>query len=254
MTWGVNKSFVIFCVMFERIRSFFWRLRAFHRLQLDHSRRIVYLGGNAIILQEMAWKVLIRLRSSAPGTVSRSELIEEIWGNRWSTGEKGLNQAIWQIRAALRDEARSPRFVQTIPRSGYRWLQPLPRDRSSNANRRRWERALYVLPFLLLPVSVMFPANPGPGNYDVGQHFNEDRTAVAAYLDPSRRIVVDLEGGCRGLIVPSQGKSFGEPAISADGGAVAFTVTELDSCKTVTVQLSDYTRQEFENCPVHTEI
>ena len=114
-------------------------------------------------------------------------------------------------------------------------------------------RAFYVLMFLLLPASVMFPSNPGAVDH-AGQPINPDRTAVAAYLDPFQRIVVDLEGGCRGLILPSEGKLFGEPAISADGGAVAFTVTELNSCKTVTVQLSDYSRQEFENCPVNTKI
>ena len=203
--------------MIDAIRSLVWRLRSIRGPLLDDRHHSVYKGGRVTRLKNTAWAVLSRLRLSAPVPVSRNDLIGEIWGNRWTTGDKGLNQAIWQIRVALNDEARSPRYIQTIPRNGYRWLGPGEPKEKPEISAKPLRRAFYILVFLLLPASVMFPTNPGALD-DVGQPDSPDRTAVAAYLDPFQRIVVDLEGGCRGVILPSEGKLFGEPAISADGG------------------------------------
>jgi Tol biopolymer transport system component/DNA-binding winged helix-turn-helix (wHTH) protein len=67
--------------------------------------------------------------ASRPGElVSREELQREIWGDgTFVDFEHGVNFCISRIRAALGDDAENPRFVETLPRRGYRFIAPLER-------------------------------------------------------------------------------------------------------------------------------
>ena len=65
--------------------------------------------------------------ASHPGQlVTREQIQEEIWGSETFVDfEQGLNFAINKIRAALGDNAESPRYVETLPRRGYRFIAPV---------------------------------------------------------------------------------------------------------------------------------
>ena len=79
----------------------------------------------------------------------------------------------------------------------------------------------------------------------------DEYDVVAAYLDDPY-IVIELESGCLGYIMPEGNKKFGQPTLSRDRDHVVFTVQEEMSCKTVTLRLSDRSRQEYDYCPVTT--
>ena len=69
---------------------------------------------------------LTLLVSNAGRLVTRDELQRRIWGDGTHVDfERGLNYCLRQIRLALGDDARSPRFIETIPRQGYRWIAPV---------------------------------------------------------------------------------------------------------------------------------
>jgi hypothetical protein len=58
--------------------------------------------------------------------VTREELQEQLWGaHSLVDPELGLNTAIKKLRAAFGDQADNPRFIETIPRRGYRFLAPV---------------------------------------------------------------------------------------------------------------------------------
>ena len=87
-----------------------------------------------INLQPQPAKVLVLLVSRAGQTVSRQELAEQVWGaGTFVDFEQGLNFAIRQIRAALKDERHHPRFLQTVPRRGYRFVAPVEKALESDA-------------------------------------------------------------------------------------------------------------------------
>lgn len=66
------------------------------------------------------------LASRAGQLVTREELKEQVWGNETFVDfEHGLNFCIRQIRAALDDGADTPRFIETVPRRGYRFIAPV---------------------------------------------------------------------------------------------------------------------------------
>lgn len=64
---------------------------------------------------------LLRALADEPGEVlSRDDLLDLCWGAEGS--DEALTQAVTQLRKALGDDPRAPRFVETIPKGGYRWL------------------------------------------------------------------------------------------------------------------------------------
>src|ERR1700756_2767034 len=67
--------------------------------------------------------LLLLLVERAGQTVSREEIHQHIWGNdTFVDFERGINFSINQIRAALGDDADEPRFIETLPRRGYRFI------------------------------------------------------------------------------------------------------------------------------------
>lgn len=77
-------------------------------------------------------QVLALLAERAGEVVSREDLLGAVWGETFVT-EEVLTHAIWDLRRALGDDSRNPRFIQTVPRRGYRltatvsWLEPAVR-------------------------------------------------------------------------------------------------------------------------------
>lgn len=79
--------------------------------------------GSVLRLQPQPAKVFGVLLSRAGEVVTRQELAEQIWGTETFVDyERGLNYAIRQIRTALADDADHPRFLETLPRRGYRFI------------------------------------------------------------------------------------------------------------------------------------
>jgi DNA-binding winged helix-turn-helix (wHTH) protein/TolB-like protein len=84
--------------------------------------------GTPVRLQPQPARVLGILVNRAGDVVSRDELRQQIWNDRTFVDfERGLNFCIAQIRGALKDSADSPRFIETIPRRGYRFIAPVRR-------------------------------------------------------------------------------------------------------------------------------
>jgi TolB-like protein/DNA-binding winged helix-turn-helix (wHTH) protein/Flp pilus assembly protein TadD len=83
-------------------------------------------SGMTVKLRPQAAKILIMLVARRGQLVTREEVREEIWGReRFVDFEHGLNLCIGQIRAALDDDADTPRYIETLPRRGYRFIAPV---------------------------------------------------------------------------------------------------------------------------------
>ena len=78
-------------------------------------------GGLSVPVEARSLQVLACLARHAPNVVSKQRLIREVWGEAFVSDEV-LSHAIWELRKVFGDEARSPRFIQTIARKGYRLL------------------------------------------------------------------------------------------------------------------------------------
>lgn len=93
---------------------------------LDPTNRELRKRGYLVRLQPQQVAVLLLLVERAGQIVTREEIHQHIWGNdTFVDFERGINFSINQIRAALGDDAARPRYVETVPRRGYRFLYPV---------------------------------------------------------------------------------------------------------------------------------
>jgi Tol biopolymer transport system component/DNA-binding winged helix-turn-helix (wHTH) protein len=94
--------------------------------ELDLSARELRKQGRKVPLQEQPFRVLELLVRFPNELVAREELRRAVWpSGTFVEFDQSLNTAIKKIRLALGDSAENPRFVETIPRSGYRFIAPL---------------------------------------------------------------------------------------------------------------------------------
>jgi TolB-like protein/DNA-binding winged helix-turn-helix (wHTH) protein len=85
--------------------------------------------GEVVKLSPQPARVLALLLAKPGEVVLRDELRQELWGRETFVDfERGLNFCILQVRTALGDASENPRFVQTVPRKGYRFIAPVTRS------------------------------------------------------------------------------------------------------------------------------
>ena len=97
----------------------------FGLFEFDAASGALTREGVSVRLQPQPARVLAVLVQRAGELVSRDELRTAIWGDAtYVDFERGLNFCIAQIRSALGDSAESPRFIETLPRRGYRFIAP----------------------------------------------------------------------------------------------------------------------------------
>lgn len=130
--------------------------------------------GDLVKLAPQPLKVLEILVGRSGHIVTRTEIRDHVWcGDTFVDFEQGLNFCIRQIREALGDTADAPRFIETLPRRGYRFLMPVS---SSGARQAQQLTRLIVLPFRLL--------RPDPDTDFLAFSLPEALTATLSGLKP----------------------------------------------------------------------
>ncbi len=98
-------------------------LLRFGPFRLDLQACELRKGETLLHLAPQPCKVLALLASRPHKVFTRQEIQQEIWhGETFVDFEQGLNVAVRQIRAALCDDAETPRYIETLPRRGYRFI------------------------------------------------------------------------------------------------------------------------------------
>jgi TolB-like protein/DNA-binding winged helix-turn-helix (wHTH) protein/Tfp pilus assembly protein PilF len=100
----------------------------FGAFEVDFVEKELRKHGSRVKLQGQPFLVLARLLENANRLVSRDELRHELWPeDTFVDFEHSVNEAVNKVRAALGDSAANPRFVETVPRHGYRFIAPVER-------------------------------------------------------------------------------------------------------------------------------
>jgi DNA-binding winged helix-turn-helix (wHTH) protein/TolB-like protein len=99
--------------------------------------------GRPVRLERQPARVLAVLLARAGELVSREELRESVWGPDTHVDfDRGLAYCLSQIRGALGDRGDSPRFIQTFPRRGYKFIAPVAVEPSRLAQESRTDLPL----------------------------------------------------------------------------------------------------------------
>jgi DNA-binding winged helix-turn-helix (wHTH) protein len=93
---------------------------------MDLRGRELRKRGLRVRLQDQPFQVLAALVTHAGELVSREQLRQWVWPeDTFVEFDHALNTAVKKIRFALGDDANTPRFVETVPRHGYRFIAPV---------------------------------------------------------------------------------------------------------------------------------
>jgi eukaryotic-like serine/threonine-protein kinase len=124
----------------------------FGPFELDVRSGELRRNGTTVRLQPQPFKVLVLLACRPGEVVTREEIQAEVWpAGTFVDFEQSLNFCVRQIRSSLGDNANAPRYLETLPRRGYRWVGGAVEKVTAPAAVREWPR----------PVPVEPPA-PGP--------------------------------------------------------------------------------------------
>jgi DNA-binding winged helix-turn-helix (wHTH) protein len=91
------------------------------RLRLDRADECVWLGEVKVTLAPKAFALLRHLAEHRGRLVTKDDLLDAVWPGVF-VGDAVLKVAVREIRAALDDDAKEPRFIQTVHRRGYRFV------------------------------------------------------------------------------------------------------------------------------------
>src|SRR5262245_34702446 len=128
------------------------RLVRFGTFELDLDAGVLRRRGRRVPLQEQPARLLGVLVSRPGEVLTRDELRHLLWtDDTFVEFDASLNAAITKIRRALGDSAGTPRFIETIPKRGYRFLADVQGLQSGSGSRSS---------AVALPVAVAAPAAP----------------------------------------------------------------------------------------------
>ncbi len=95
-----------------------------HDVDVHPASNEVVVAGRALRLKPRLMDVLLRLVAAGGAVVTREMLLDDVWPRRMVNDEV-LSRVIADLRAALGDDAREARFIETIPKVGYRLIAPV---------------------------------------------------------------------------------------------------------------------------------
>jgi DNA-binding winged helix-turn-helix (wHTH) protein/Tol biopolymer transport system component len=234
--------------------------------EVDLRSRELRKGGSRLRVQDQPFEVLTVLLEQYPNLVTRDDLRKRLWDeNTFVEFDHGLNNAIGRIRDALGDSAESPRFIETVPRRGYRFVAPVerlpprlePKAQVGEPAPRAvpavlsppWPRlaALAVVAALVttaLAARSVLNREPGrPVTYTQVTNFNDN--AFAPALSPDGRMIAFIRA--REMSFPSSGELYSKllpagdavrlthdslpkyaPTFTPDGSRITYTVADPD--------------------------
>src|SRR5580700_7991117 len=102
------------------------KLVRFGLFEVDLATNELRKQGRRIKLQEQPCRILAILLDDIGKVVTREELSKRLWPDgTFVDFDHSLNTAIMRLREALGDSSDNPRFIETLPRHGYRFIAPV---------------------------------------------------------------------------------------------------------------------------------
>jgi len=229
----------------------------FGGVEVDMRLREVRRGSEAVRLQEQPFQLLALMLDRPGDVVTREDIRQRLWPDGTSVDfEHSVNAVVKRLRAVLGDDAAQPRFVETLPRQGYRFIGTLegsgPRPRQpAPAPRPR----LVVLPFTNLT------GDPSHDNFIDGfteeliaqlGHRCADRVGVLART--SAMLYKDVRRGAADIGEALRVDYLVEGSVRTSGDRVRITAQLIETRGETHLWAHSYDR-EYRNClSIQTEV
>jgi DNA-binding winged helix-turn-helix (wHTH) protein len=140
----------------------FWRVKTFGNFEFDDCRRELKTAGRPVRFTGQAVDLLCLLLERPGELITREEIEGRLWPDRNVDFHHSLDVVVNRLRSVLGDKGTSPRYIETVPRKGYRFIEPVtttrPEARSANEPH-HWGRRLMryaVIAMLAAVVAILF--------------------------------------------------------------------------------------------------
>jgi DNA-binding winged helix-turn-helix (wHTH) protein len=119
-------------------------VKTFGDFEFDERGRRLRAGGQAVRLSGQALDVLCLLLERPGELITREEIERRLWPDRTVDFHHSLDVVVSRLRTVLGDKGASPRYIETVPTKGYRFIEPVTgRPEARPANKpRHWSRPL----------------------------------------------------------------------------------------------------------------
>jgi Tol biopolymer transport system component/DNA-binding winged helix-turn-helix (wHTH) protein len=176
-------------------------------------------AGTAVSLEPKAFELLVYFLLHRGRLIEKQELLDAVWSGAFVT-DNALTRVIAQLRRALGDEAREPRYLQTVPKRGYRFVAEVEERAPEARSDSRGDRRRFVLPVAL----VLLAASAASGLWLVARSGTAD---LPSEKTPQRVVQVTTTEGLALF-----------PSFSPDGSAFAYSSDRSGSFEIHVQQLS----------------
>lgn len=221
--------------------------------------------GQAVKLEPRVMRLLTVLAAAPGRPLRRQQLLDSVWPDV-TVNEEALSRAVSQLRRALGDDPKAPRFVQTVHKGGYCLIAPVEAAEAAEAPvaeaprpRRRWLWALLAVLAIALPALLIYraaaPSTPSsdaralralvPLTSDPGREIDPavspdgTRVAYLASVGGSYDLFVrNVEGGAPLRLTRSR-LAKGHPVWSPDGGRIALVAAEAEAAAIYLISVKD---------------
>ena len=135
------------------------------------SRNLVVRGDEHVRLEPRVMDVLVYLAERSGDVLTKEQLAERVWRAQ-HVGDDVVTATIYALRKALGDDARQPRFIETVPRRGYRWIaavsaaaparaeaEPVTRRETATNRFLRWKTLIIPTTLVLAVAGVAIGVN-----------------------------------------------------------------------------------------------
>lgn len=128
----------------------------------EPSRNRLVRGAEEVRVEPRVMDVLVHLAAHAGTVVSKEDLVARVWEGRYVSDDV-LTVTVYALRKALGDDARQPRYIETVPRRGYRLIAPVQTDGllaghpfSTPPRRPAWPLAVAAVALVLLVAGALW--------------------------------------------------------------------------------------------------
>jgi len=130
-------------------------VKTFGDFEFDDRRRRLTAAGQPVRLSGQAVDVLCLLLERPGELIPREEIERRLWPDRNVDFGHSLDVVVSRLRTVLGDKGSSPRYIETVPRKGYRFVEPVTVKPEARPAKRQWSRPLVTYAAVAILAAIM---------------------------------------------------------------------------------------------------
>jgi Tol biopolymer transport system component/DNA-binding winged helix-turn-helix (wHTH) protein len=239
----------------------------------DSQKSLLISTTKEIKIPKLQNDLLILFVNNSNTVLTRELIINQLWGNK-IVNEEALSRLVAELRKQLNDSAKNPKYIKTLPKKGYEFIQQAEEVLALGVTASKINRYLFIVLFLVLAISTSYYFRPIQAENEK-HHQVTQALAFAKRITASpgleRQPVISASGNKLAYAKSINGKSivvienlsdgeikkiqaetfsFGSPVFSNDELSLAMSAFDGEKCQILIHNLTDNQQQWIGSCQI----